>query len=723
MAQSLEDSQDEYLYVAEYNWDNPHSTMEIDGFEVPVILPKKPPKKLFKNYGLPKKKQKFKRDEVPKNLKRWPERKLVKFVERMFHKRKHGEWWLIGGREVYIPGRFWFYLNVWWCEAGRYPEFREGDWHFFLVWEHCVRDRNCYGMLDIKGRRMGDTEKSLCVIYEKASGTRNTWCGMQNQIEDDAEDNFKRIVEAHKHIPFYFKPILPTSSDPKKVLEFRYPAEIFTKKKLEKAKNKPEGAQGDIVYKFSPINSRIDYETSVKGRYDGKRLAIYHLDEPGKQKNFNVNEQWAIIKPALALKNGKLIIGKTIWTTTVEDFENAQTMENVKKTWDESNPKQKNANGRTKTGMYRYFRNCVYAYACDEFGFHLRDECIEFIKNERASFEAVTDWDGLADFNRKHPITIDDVFRPPHNECVLFPVFLDKRVMQIETNTAGNGGDVMPNGASVKPLEIAGDFVWKDGFGGEVMWLPNPQGKWRVSHHPEKTNFFYKRGDSLPRPGNEHLYTFGVDPVDHLTEDGKGSDGAGAIFRRFNPLVDNRLDVDEHGDVIKTEVWKMQTDRFVADYLDRPDDPTELFEEILKGAIYFGVPIFPEKDRGSIIPWFIEKGFTHYVKYRPKQTRVENAGKKTEKWKKEKGIKASKPVINLYIQELKKHVFNRWQNYHHLRILNDYRKFNGANRTKRDLTVACGMALLAAMDSKIKKYEEKKSEWNGMPTRKRKHTF
>jgi hypothetical protein len=706
--------EEEYLYTAVWDFENPYETIDIDGFEVPVVLPKRPPNKHIKNHGKSLKNQKFRRESVPEDIKRWPEQKIERFVAKMYHKRRNGEWWKIGGRVVYITGKFWFYLNFWNIEAGGLPEFREGDLNFFLVWEHCCKDKNSYGMLDIKGRRMGDTEKSLCLMYEKASGTRKTWCGMQNQVEDDAEDNFIRIVEAHNKMIWFFKPIIPGSSDPKEELLFKYPREIYTKKKLEKGKDEIGGAQNNIIYKYEAIDGKIDYETSVKGRYDGKRLAIYHLDEPGKQKNFNVNEQWGIIKPALALKNGKQIIGKTIWTTTVEDFENAQTMENVKQTWDESNPAKKNKNNRTKSGMYRYFRNCIYAYDTDEFGFHLRDECLEFIKNERAAYEEVTDWDGLADFNRKHPITIEDVFRPPHNECILFPVFLDRRIRQIAE-------EVDALGKHETKKAVQGDFMWSNGFGGPVMWVPNSNGKWFVSYHPDKPNAFNRFADGLPRPANDNLFTFGVDPIDHVSEDGAGSDGGGAIFRRFNSMVDRELTRDENGDIQEWEKHRMQTDRFIADYMDRPDNPYLYFEEMLKAAIYYGVGVFPEKDRGSIIPWFESKGFKHYMKNRPKETKVEPRSAK--KFKKEKGIKSNPSVINLYIQELKLHVYTRWQAYHHPRILEDFRQFSGKkkNRTKRDLTVASGMALLAAMDQKDVVQEEKKDDsWSEMPFRKRK---
>lgn len=707
------------LYTAEWDFVKPHETIEIEGFEIPVVLPKRPPNKYIINHGKPLSKQKFVREVVPSDILRWNEKRRDEYVERMYHKRHNGEWWLIGGRVVYITGKFWYYLNFWWTESGMFPEFREGDLNFFLVWEHCYRDKDCYGMLDIKGRRMGDTEKTLCIMYEEASGTRNVWCGMQNVTETDAKDNFLRITASSVEVPFFFKPIVPSGTAPTKKLVFKYPQEIQTMKKLktEKAKDGQDG-QIKIVYKYPPINSKIDYAPSVKGKYDGKRLRIYHLDEPGKITEFNVNHQWEVIKPVLALQNGAKIVGKAIWTTTVEDIENANTMQNIQKTWNDSDPRDRNENGRTHTGLYRYFRDCVNAFGVDEFGFHLKEECYRQVANERASFEAKTDWDGLASFNRKHPLTIEDVFRPPHNECVLYPIFLDKRIRQIGENKMGGEQTTMPNGETVRPMEIAGDFAWEKGFGSKVLWIPHHKGKWHVSHLPETPNYCYRQGDGLPRPGNSAKYTFGVDPVDHIADDGQGSDGGGAIYRRYNKLVDADLALDEDGNVADWEVWRMQTDRFVADYIDRPQNPYEYFEEMLKAAIYYGVGIFPETNRGSIIPWFNEKGFRHYVAWRPAETSVTAATKKSTKFKKEKGVAASAGIIHLYTQELKLHVYRRWQTYHHLRILNDYRQYNTKNRGKRDLTVSCGMALLAAMDQKQMDEVDKKDNWNGLPARK-----
>ena len=714
-------------YKADYRFENPYETINIEGFEIPVVLPKKPAKKDFRNWGKKKKYQRFKKEKLPRDIKKWSEKRRDKFVSKMYHKRKHGEWWLIKGNEVYITGRHWMFLNFWWCQAGKLPDFKSGDLDFFLVWEHCFRDKNCFGLLDIKGRRMGDTEKAVFLLWEAASITRNAWCGMQNIKEEFAKANFQRVVKGQNKMPFYFKPIMRGSSNPSKAIEFNYPEEIYSRQKLKKAKEQGEvGGQGELVHKYPAIDSRIDYESSVLGRYDGVRLLIYHLDEPGKIEAFDVNKQWDIIKPALALYNGETIVGKSLWTTTVEDFKNGETMKSIKKTWDESDPNNLDKNGQTKSGLYRYFRNCTNAYKTDEFGYHKTDECIERRNNNIEAYTEVSDWDGLAGFLRRFPMTVSEVFTPPHKDCVLYPVLLDKRLQQIEQNIAGNGGSVNPDGSRVTPRAVKGDFVWSKGFGSAVQWLPNPNGRWEVSQLPAKPNNVIYKEDGYPAPANAAFYTFGVDPVDHMANKGQGSDLGGTVYRRFDRSVDGHLDMDDKGIVCEYDVWRMQTGQFIADYLYRTADPTGSFEDLLKAAIYYGVPHFPEKDRPSIIQWFYGKKMHHYIQYRPKATRVESVGKKKYgKTPSEKGIKASSPVIDLYVQELKKHVYHHIFACHHPRIIKDWRLFNVENRTFRDLTVATGMSLLGDMDQKEPDAkEEKDNGWkDGMPTQKRRHTF
>ena len=711
----------ENLYVKEYS-SNP-SVINVLGFEIPVPMPIKPSKKLFKNYGLPLHEQKFKREKIPKNLKRWDRRSQEQFVFAMYHKRRNGEWWLIGGREIYIPGIAWMFFNFWYTAKGPLPDFRMEAVEFFWVWEFVRDDTNCFGVLDIKPRRIGDTEKTLFTIWEHCSGIRFQNGGMQNVKDDAAQKNFKRLVRGHRKMIWFFKPIHKGSDDPKKTLEFNYPDEHITRKKLTKGKKKGSVAINmDDDPEFDALESKIDFEASVQGRYDGEQLGIYHLDEPGKITAFSVKEQWAVIRRALALHNDRVVVGKSIWTTTVEDYkkgkkgETLSTLMMMKWFWDNSNPSKRDANGRTISGLYRYFRSCVLSDETDEFGFYNEAKTREFVMNSRKALEQISDWDGLAQLARQQPLEIEDVFKIPHDECVLFPILLDKRIEQIRGNLDWRGKALDEEGNEVKPKAIPFDLVWKDNnFGGTVMAIPSLKGRFHISQMPIKPNRKKFLDDKKIAPVADEDYTLGVDPFDSYIDGQKDTDGGithsmggGALFRRYDDVVDGNLKRDEAGKIIESEVHKMKTDQFVCDYLYRPQDPYDFYEDMLKLAIFYSVPVFLERDKPGLYNYFRDNGFLHYMKLRPRETKTDHSRSR----KVEYGFKASPTTIRMYVNALKVHVKHRIHTYHHLRMLDSHRMFKVHNRTYCDATVAAGVALLANADRMKKEITKEKAQWS-----------
>jgi hypothetical protein len=685
------------LYTVD--WSKPSGYVTISDSQVP--LPKKPPLRYFKNYQIVKENQKFYREEIPKDLKRWDKALIDKFVEVMYHKRYNGEWWLINGKEVYLTGKAWTYLNFWELEIGGRPTFRYELIEFFQFWEMCYLDPNCYGILDIKARRLGDTEKSLFLVWEECTRLRNSRGGMQNIKESDASDNFQRVVVGNNKMIWFFKPIMAGLDKPKSELIFDYPPEVNTAQKMKKKRK--NGDKGDDYEEQSiltpAIESTITYETTKLGRYDGKRLRIYHLDEPGKILEMPVKEQWNIVKQTLHLYNGKKIVGKALLTTTVEDFEEGtvNTMQAMKWFWENSNPNNLDANGRTGTGLRRYFRSCLLSSEPDEFGMINVQEAMEWVGNTVKYLESIGDFDGLADLKRKQPIHIEDVFSIPHKECVLFPVLLDKRIHQIEANLhAYTNKNVDLLGYSIRPKAVRGDLHWISKFGGEVAWIADPNGRWCISQHPIKPNERIVV-DGKPRPCMDTSYTFGVDPIDAMLEGkGKHSEAGGVVYRRYDELKDGYLERDDQGRII--EAWRMESAQFVCDYLFRTQDPNECFEDLLKTAIYYSVPMFYERDKPSVGVFFETSGFYYYMKSRPMETDT-NIKKRIKKGRKEKGAKATPQLIRLYVDRLKGQVYNYIDTFNHLRILRCHRQFNVENRTERDLTVAAGFALLADMDS------------------------
>lgn len=673
----------------------------IEGFDVPVSLPRKPKASEFRNYGLPVEKQKFVRDEVPKDIYLWPKMDYDKFVEKEWHKRRNGEWWLIKGKEIYITGPAWFYFNRWEIEAGGRPDFRMEAVEWFWAWDFCLNDPNCFGMLDIKCRRLGDTEKALCAGYELVTNYRKSWFGMQNINAEDAQANYMRVVEANAEMVKWFKPVHRGPERPEKRLEFKYPSEMITAKSL---RNKTD--DGMILDGTQELGSKIDFKPTKHKAYDGKRLRYYHMDEPGKlsPKDMNVEMQWGVVKKCLSLYNEKVIIGKAMFTTTVEDDEKEKakaTIDSIqicKKLWDGSDPRQKNAVGRTLTGLYRYFRNYENAAEVDEWGFHKIDEAKRYRDAQIASFLKIGDLDGLIRYKRQVPKTIEEALSVPATDCVLYPALLDIQMERIKEWGEYNMKTAGDPRFRPYPQAIRGDFAWKHGFKSEVIFVPNDNGKFWVSGHPPLPNHKIIDG-GIVYPGNKGQFSIGVDGIDHKGK--TGSDFAISVFRNWDPKAETDLvwEEGELGPEIANK-WAMKTRRFVCTYSYRPSSPEEAYEDCLKCAIYYGVPIYAERQKRGVLAYFETHRMHAYLAWKPQWVKI---GSKKES---DAGQHQSQEFAVLWMDELKMHIYHYHETYVHHHQLATFRNFTGENPGDCDQVISSGLALVDSKQYIIKLMRE-----------------
>lgn len=684
------------LYVEKYDSKSP-KTITIGEYEVP--LPDQPPLETMENYGLRRRQQMFRRTITPKGLKRWDKREERAYVEAEWHKRKHGVWYLINGKPVYLTGKAYTFFNYWPKESGGLPDFRMEAVEFFLLWDYVERDPHAYGLLDVKARRLGDTEKSLFILWEYASRVRKSWAGMQNITETDAKDNFKRIVEANQKMVYFFKPVSRGSSDPEKALEFRYPEERLTKKGA--GKTDQDLILDDEELGKRPLYSKIDYETTKIKRYDGKRLARYHLDEPGKMTEMNPVKQWGILKPTMHLNGGKLIVGKSLFTTTVEDLKNGETLSNVQKLWDGADPNERDENGKTANGLYRIFRNALLAAEVDRYGFHKKKELEEMILKERDYLLSKGWLEDYTDLCRRMPLELDDVFKVPANECRLMPAVLDQRLKELRLKQNWDGSPQPP-----KAMRYT--LAWAKGTPGEVVAIIDPNGRWEISQHPVRPNHV-EFVDGFTMPGNRRMYSGGLDPVDHTTTDGAGSKVGLSIFRSYDDQVDGHLPKDENGEILESHVHLMQSDQFVCAYSHRPDDPYEAYEDVLKTMMYFGCGVLSENQKPGFLNWinnFMDGKYAFWAYKRPSQTVVT-----TNKGNTKTGAPATIPVVNLYVDALLYYIKRRIRCTHLPMLINDWRMFKVTNRRDRDLSVASGFNLLKAYDNVQQIMEDRQQAW------------
>jgi len=171
----------QYGYDKEYDVVIISRTGQIDDviYEVEgliIALPKRPNEEDIVNFGLPKKDQKWNREDLPKGLndKTVNSREFSGFIGEQFYKRRHGVWIYIKGQPVYLSPTYWFGLQ-WYRELREYPTFRVIQNELMLFWEACCADQRCYGMNYIKNRRFGASFLGLIEEVDKGTTRENEY--------------------------------------------------------------------------------------------------------------------------------------------------------------------------------------------------------------------------------------------------------------------------------------------------------------------------------------------------------------------------------------------------------------------------------------------------------------------------------------------------------------------------------------------------------------------
>ena len=650
-----------------------------------VVLPKKPKRSEILFHDQPKAMQMWRRIPMPEELQRlrsmdeWYEkpaefrRKFSGYIEKEFERRRNGVWFYNHGVPTYITGRHYMLLQWSKIDIG-YPYYLAFQREIFLHMAACEADPRCIGQLYTKCRRSGYTNICASVLVDEASQVKDKLLGIQSKTGKDSQENIfmKKVVPIFRSYPFFFKPIQDGTTNPRMELAFREPSKRITK-------NNKTSLKGDA------LNTIINWKNTTNNAYDGEKLHMLYLDEAGKwEKPVDIREAWRIERTCLIV--GKRVVGKALVGSTVNPMDKGG--EEYKTLWEDSNPNERNANGRTKSGLYRLFIPAFEALEgfFDRYGnpviddpqgtvLGIDDEDIDvgaktYLKNERESLKS--DPSELNEVVRQFPFTEEEAFRDSI-EGSLFNV--GKIYQQIDHNN-----DLYPN-----PV-VRGNFMWKE-KDKEVIFSPDPNGRFRVSWQPDpsdRNKVVEERGKK--KPGNAHVGVGGVDSYDlDQTVDGRGSKGALHLYNKFN--------------------MQAPANMFVVEYASRPELANIFYEDVLMAAFYYGYPLLVENNKYGIVRYFESRGYDDYLLDRPEFLKAGSTSTKT------KGIPSnSQDVIQSHAQAIEAYIHDHvgenpesgeMGNMYFNRTLEDWIGYKITNRTKFDLTISAGLALLAAQ--KVKK--------------------
>lgn len=606
------------------------------------------------------------------------------YIEEEFRRRREGFWFYNQGTPTYVTGRHYMLLQWTKIDIG-YPSYLAFQRDIFLHMAACEADPRCIGQLYTKCRRSGYTNICSSVLLDEATQVKDKLLGIQSKTGKDAQENIfmKKTVSMFRHYPFFFKPIQDGTTNPRMELAFREPSKRITK-------NNKTSFAGDA------LNTVLNWKNTTNNAYDGEKLHMLYMDEAGKwEKPADIREAWRIERTCLIV--GRRIVGKALVGSTVNPMDKGG--EEYKQLWKDSDPTKRNANGRTVSGLYRLF---IPAYESlegffDKFGNPIVEdpsspvETLEgdnmtfgaktFLKNERDSLRS--DAKELNELIRQFPFTPDEAFRDSV-EGSLFNI--GKIYEQIEHNDS-----LFPN-----PI-VRGNFQWAGGVkDSEVIFNPDHQGRWYVCWMPEKESRSLMREERGKKvPPNTHMGCGGVDSYDlDATVDSRGSKGACHIYNKFNMSGASNM--------------------FVAEYASRPPMAKIFYEDVLMAAVFYGYPLLIENNKYGIVRYFESRGYDGYVMERPEHLRSYGNTVKT------KGIPSnSQDVIQAHASAIEDYIHNHVGldemgepgKMYFNRTLEDWVGFKIDKRTKFDLSISSGLALLAAQKVKPKtkpvNFEEK----------------
>lgn len=677
---SFVDTKNDIVNISPFDSDRGGEFMDICGLN--IQLPQKPSDKHILFSDLPKEEQYWRRLDFPKQLREilsqeefdelpdLTKAKYSELIKREWFRRKNGIWFYNNGTATYLTGEHYMFLQ--WSNFDFVPYFTYAQWLWHIHAKACEVDPRCYGQIVGKNRRWGWTSMAANKITTDTSGKRRKQSYIISKTEEDAKDPcFAKAREVFEGWPYFFKVIYHFSGNS---IVFDEPRRRITSK--NRVKKKSNG-----------IGSSVTYGSTKNNTFDGKKAFRLMLDEQGKlEKPVRFSKLWDVHRLCL-FDRGKLI-GKAYIGTTVEEMEKGG--EDFKKIYYKSDPKKRMKNGRTISGLYKFFISSEYNLVLDKYGmpiiktpkeetYDIDGDLVEFGSRELIEIELKSRESDIASVNeykRVMPVTESDMFRIVGGNSINS----ERLFTQLQYN------ERYQSSLGIRQ----GRFRWTgERFNSDVEWIDDPKGRWQICWIPKKEDRNRKSiKGGIWHPENTWLGASGIDPyrVD-VVQYGKGSNGSCHMFTRANT--------------------KYPSNTCFARYNGRPETLYMCSEEVLMAHIYYGIQALIESQVDIMIRHWEELGFQGYLmksppKLTPKGARRRGYGISTSGANvRESMVLEIQTYVDDYVGQLEDGSMGQ---LYFNESIKDLAEFDINNATKHDDSISFGVGLLALRNhTEIKK--------------------
>lgn len=583
--------------------------------------------------------------------------RLEEYKQQEWDRRLNGHWFMNNGKATYITGSHYMYMQWFQIDVG-YPRFRVPDLEYFYFLKYVEEDPECMGMLEITKRRFGKTFRGGMFLYEYITRTRMTNGAIQSKTGNDAKKVFaKAVVAPFKKLPKFFRP------------EYDMSLGITPKSEIRFQQTNVRGKKAEDVIEKEELGSMIDWGSADTIHYDGQKLHRYFSDEWAKTTEVNIYDRHEVIRYCLLDDEGR-VIGKALYSSTVEklDTERDGIQEAAKNLWNDSDQLNKQENGRTPSGLYRFFMSADRAKNFDIYGFPDVEKTIKEILADRESVKH--NLRSLTKRIKKEARTIEEAFSDDGDDCIFNTQNINKQLAYLNQNPIN----------TFRYLNFYRD-------------LDTQKVKWR-DVDPNKTDLYWKTL-ALPPAGEDNKFrmngnmrlperagvgVIGVDGYSN-TQGGKeyGSKLSGWYFIKYDTMNPEN------------------TGLFGGHIYGRPNEKEDMYNQILLCAEYMSFPVYFEFVADDYYTYFKNRGRVGYLGRFPKNA-IDPVKLKSQNVDRHYGFPTTEFALIKQNDAMTTFVEHHCDKIYYKELLEDLLKFRPYKRTPSDRTVSAMITLVSSLE-------------------------
>lgn len=588
---------------------------------------------------------------------------LEVYKKQEWYRRLNGYWFMNNGKPTYITGSHYMYLQWWQIDIG-YPRFRIPDLEYFYFQQYCVEDPDCMGMLEITKRRFGKTFRGGLFLYEYVTRTKMTNGAIQSKTGMDAKKVFgKAVISPFKKLPKFFRPEYDASLGITPKTEIRFQQTNVRGSKAEDGLDKEE------------LGSMIDHGSADPIHYDGQKIHRGFEDEWAKTIECNIYDRHEVLRYCVQDDEGK-IIGKLLYSSTVEklDTDREGIQHSAKLLWDDSDQLNRQPNGRTASGLYRFFMTADRAKNFDDYGFPDVEKTVKEILADRDTVKHNPR--SLTKRIKKEARTIEEAFSDDDDGCIFNQIKINEQRAYLKNNPIKHW----------RYIHFYRDFDTQ-----KVMWRDIDYTKtelfWKIlSLPPNGCDNKWVIENGVKHPGRKSDGVIGVDGYSN-TQGGKeyGSKLSGWIFVKYDSSD------------------PQNTGLFVGHIYGRPNEKDDMYNQILLAAEYYGFPTYFEFVADDWYTYFKNRGRLGYLPKFPKNSIDPVKLKKDPEGKdRHRGFPTTPFALVKQNDSMMTFVEHHCDKILYDELLEDLLKFRPFKRTPSDRTVSAMITLVSSLEQQAK---------------------